>query len=136
MMWGKWPLTLSIVRRKRLFSQNSTWTSSTHGKTFLTLNQPYSRIFHSCGDITFAGEGLQILTHTWYSWPLSSEGSLVCHTYCGMGHPFIMVISKEAWHSHLLPSVLQLSLHYLFLRLRSVVAGISTPNLSLVRQTL
>ena len=33
----------------------------------------HSRIFHSFGDATITGEGLQILTS--YSWPLSSEGS-------------------------------------------------------------
>ena len=26
-------------------------------------------------------------------WPLSSEGSLACHTYCDTWHPFMMVIS-------------------------------------------
>ena len=30
---------------------------------------------------------------------------LPCHTYCDTGHPFIMVISVDLWHSHLLPSV-------------------------------
>ena len=33
-------------------------------------------------------------------WPLSSEGSLVCHTHCDTGHLFIMVISEDQWHSH------------------------------------
>ena len=28
-------------------------------------------------------------------WPLSSEGSIACHTYCDTGHPFIMVISED-----------------------------------------
>ena len=32
------------------------------------------RIFHSYGDVTIAGEGLQILTNARHSWPLSSEG--------------------------------------------------------------
>ena len=32
-----------------------------------------------------------------WSWPLSSEGSLMCHTY--------LVISEDPWHSHLLSSV-------------------------------
>ena len=44
----------------------------------------YSRTFHSCWDVTFAGEGLQTLTYTRHSWPLSSEGSLTCHTHCGL----------------------------------------------------
>ena len=30
---------------------------------------------------------------------------LQCHTYCDTRHPFIMVISEDPWHSHLLPSV-------------------------------
>ena len=28
------------------------------------------------------GEGLQILTYARHSWPLSSEGSFACYTYC------------------------------------------------------
>ena len=67
---------------------------------------------------------------------LSSEGSLAYHTYCDTGHPFIMVISEDPWHSHLLPSVWQWSCHYLFLRLRSVASGIRTPNLPLGSRTL
>ena len=55
----------------------------------------HSRKFHSYGEITIAGEGLQILTGAKHSWPLSSEGSLACHTYCDTGRPFIMVISKD-----------------------------------------
>ena len=30
---------------------------------------------------------------------------LACHIYCDTGHSFIMVVSKDAWHSHLLPSI-------------------------------
>ena len=47
----------------------------------------HSRIFHSYEDVTFAGKGLQILTYARHSWPLSSEGSLRCHTYCDTGTP-------------------------------------------------
>ena len=39
-------------------------------------------IFHSYGNVTIAGEGLQILTYARQSWPLSSEGSLSFHAYC------------------------------------------------------
>ena len=74
-------------------------------------------------------KGFKFFYLTRHSWPLSSEGSLLCHTYCDMGHPFVMIISEEQWHSHLLPSVWQWSCHYLFLQLRSVAAGILTPNL-------
>ena len=70
---------------------------------FLGLSS-HSRIFHSYGDVTITGEGLQILTHARHSWPLSSEDSLACHTYCDTGHPFIMVISENPSCSHLLPT--------------------------------
>ena len=54
--------------------------------------------------ITITCNGLQILTYTRHLWPLSREGSLECHTYCDMWHPFIMVISEDPWYSHVLPS--------------------------------
>ena len=44
------------------------------------------RIFHSNGDVIIIGEWLE--TYAWHSWPLSSEGSLTCHTYCDTGHLF------------------------------------------------
>ena len=49
-----------------------------------------------------------------HSWPLSSEGSMACHTYYNTGHLFIMVISESLWNSHQLPNVYQWSYHYLF----------------------
>ena len=57
---------------------------------------------------------------------------LACHTYC----PFIMDISGDLSHSHLLPSVWQWSCHYLILRVWSVAAGIRTPNPPHARRTL
>ena len=51
--------------------------------------------FHSYGDVTIAGERLQILSYARHSWPLSSEGYLTCHTYCDTGLHFIMVISED-----------------------------------------
>ena len=83
------------------------------------------RIFHSYGDVTIAGEGLQILTYARHPWPLSSEGSLMCHNHCDTGLPFIMVISEDPWHSHLMPTVWRWSCHYLFLRLRSVASSLA-----------
>ena len=61
---------------------------------FVCRLSSHSRIFHSYGDVTITGEGLQILTYARHSWPLSSEGSLACHTYCEMGHPFVMDASE------------------------------------------
>ena len=45
--------------------------------------------------ITIAGEGLQILTCARHSWPLSIEGSIMCHIYFDTRHPFKMVISDD-----------------------------------------
>ena len=87
----------------------------------------HSRIFHSYGDVNIAVEGLQIFTYARHSWPLSSEGSLTCHTYCDMGLPFIMLISQDQWHSHLLLSVWQWSCPYLILWHRSVATRDQTP---------
>ena len=39
-----------------------------------------------------------------HSLPWSSEGSFACRTYCNMRHPFIMVISENPWHWHLMPN--------------------------------
>ena len=38
--------------------------------------------FHSYGDVNITDDGLQILTCSRYSWPLSSSGFLACQTYC------------------------------------------------------
>ena len=60
--------------------------TSAHGeeewqKMFAWGLSSYARIFHSyCEDIITV-EGLQ-MTYAWHSWPLNSEGSLACHTYC------------------------------------------------------
>ena len=70
---------------------------------------------------------LQIFTYNRHSWSLRREGSFTCHTYCDTRHPFMMVISEDTWHSHLLPSVWQWSCHYPFLRLRSVASRIRNP---------
>ena len=49
---------------------------------FVGVNHSTLRIFHSFGDVTTTGEGLQILTYARHSLLFSSEGSLACHTYC------------------------------------------------------
>ena len=71
------------------------------------------RIFHTYGDVTITGEGLQILTYARHLWPLSREGSLACHNYCDKSHLFLMVIFEDPWHSHRLNSVWQKSCHCL-----------------------
>ena len=79
--------------------------------------RPTREFYHAYGDVIIAIEGLLILTYARHSWPLSIEGSLACHTYCDTGHPFIMIICKDTWHAHLLPSVWQWrQFHYLFLK--------------------
>ena len=47
-----------------------------------------------------------------------------------------IVISEDPWHSDRMRSVWQWSCHYRLLRLKSVVAGIRTPNLPLAGWTL
>ena len=44
--------------------------------------RPTRELFTSYGDVTIAGEGVQILTYARHSWLLSSYGSLACHIYC------------------------------------------------------
>ena len=41
------------------------------------------------GDVTFTGDGLQILTSTWHYWPLSNAVSSAFCTYFIMGPPFV-----------------------------------------------
>ena len=94
---------------------------------FLRILSSISRMFHFYGDVTIAGEGLQMLAFARHSWPLSSEGSNTCHTYCDTSLPLIMVISEDPWHSHLLPSVWHWSCLYLFLRLKFVATTDRTP---------
>ena len=55
---------------------------------------------HLIGDVTIAGEELQIFTYARHLWPLSSEVSLPCHIYCDTGHPFIMVIDENPYDNH------------------------------------
>ena len=93
-------------------------------RLFVWSLSSHSRVFHSYGDVSIAGEGLQILTYARHSWPMSSERSLTYHTYCDTDQPFIIVISEDPWHSHLLPSVWQRSYHYLLLRLKELRPGI------------
>ena len=62
----------------------------------------HSRIFHSFGNVTIAGEGLQTVTYARQLWPLSSQGSLTCNTYCDTSQPFIVVMSEDPGHSHFL----------------------------------
>ena len=100
----------------------------TNREDFLGFVLSHSSIFHSYGDITIAGEGLNILNCARHSWPLSSECSVAFHTYCDTGHLFIMVISEDPSHSHLLLSDKQWNCHQLFLRLGYVADGIRTPN--------
>ena len=61
-----------------------------HGPLVVCLGfSSHSRNFHSIGDVTINGEGLQIVSYMYagHLWALSSEGSLACHTYCDTGHP-------------------------------------------------
>ena len=53
----------------------------------------------------------KFFTDTRHSWPMSSEDSLACHTYCDTEHPFTFIMAGYIWSSskildtRLLPSV-------------------------------
>ena len=127
----------TLLKSEICFKSNFHKKSTFCGKICLfVVFRPTREIVHSFADVTIACEGLQILIYARYSWPLSSEGSLACHTYYDTGHPFLIFISEDPWHSHLLPNVKQWACQCLHLRLRSVAAGIPTPNLPLARLTL
>ena len=61
----------------------------------LEFSVPLEIFFHSYGDVTITGEGLQILTYTRHLWPLWSESSLACQTYCDT-HPFKWSCAKTS----------------------------------------
>ena len=52
---------------------------------FVWYLSSHSRILHLYGDATIIGERLQMLTYARHLWPLRSEGSSACHTYCETG---------------------------------------------------
>ena len=127
----------SSIRRQSLCQNQTEYvhvyqTSDTlvfyHTFLFVCLDSSsHSRIFHSSWRRHHCQWRTANLTYVRHSWPLSSEGSLMCYIHCDTGLLFIMVISEDPWHSQLLPSVWQWSYHYLFLRLRSVATGDRTP---------
>ena len=88
----------------------------------------YSRIFQSYGDGTITVEGLRILTFARQSWPLSVpdllwHGASLYNDYVRRSMA-LRPIAERLYNK-------QLSCQYLFLRFRSVAAGIRTFNLSL-----
>ena len=60
----------------------------------------HSRFFHSYGDVTISGKGLQMLTYAWHSWILRSEGILACYIYCDTGHSMIKWSSPSTRDTH------------------------------------
>ena len=61
-------------------------------------------------DINMTGERLQILTNARH---LSSEGFLRAISTVTTGHSFMIIISENPWHSHILPNIWQWSCHLL-----------------------
>ena len=88
---------------KSLFVCLFVWSSTSH-----------SRIFHPYGDVIIIGEGLQILTYTRHSWPLSSEDSLACHTFSHFRETVPLcafvswaVTTCQGWYSNIQPFLMQ-----------------------------
>ena len=75
------------ILRRRMLTEDA--RPPTHTKSHMYdyclfgVFRPTREFFYSFGDVTITGEGLQILTNARHLWPLSSEGSLACQTYCG-----------------------------------------------------
>ena len=66
----------------------------------------HSRIFHSYGDVTIAGVGLQILTYARLSWSLSSKGifivpHLLWHEPTVNNGPKLNTKGQEYWSTYL-----------------------------------
>ena len=96
----------------------------------------HSRIFQSYGAVTNTSEGLQSLTCTRHSWPLNSDGSSKCHTYCDTGQFFIIVISEDPWHSRLMTGRLAVELSLPVLTTKVCPDRVSNPDLPHARRTL
>ena len=74
---------------------------------------PTGKLFTHMETSCITGERLQLMTYAWYSWPLSNESSLACHTYCNTGYPFLMVISENPRHTPISERLVG-SCHFLF----------------------
>ena len=93
-----------------------------------------SRIFHSYGDVTITGSGLQILTYARHSRALSSEGSLACHTYCDTtGHLYYNVHLRGSVTNTCCRAFSNGTVTTRFFRFGSVAVGIPTPQPSACR---
>ena len=96
-----------------------------------------------CGFITLHNlETLPLPVKGFKFWPiLGTQGNWAVRiplraTPVTRGIRFIMVISEDPWHSHMLPSVRQCSFYYLFKRLRSVPHRGSNPDRPHARRTI
>ena len=94
----------------------------TRHSLFVWAFSSHSRIFQSSGDVTIADEGLQILTYARFSWLLSHEGCLPCHTFFDTGIR-LKWSSPRTRDTNLIGERLAVELSNLFLRLRSVAFG-------------
>ena len=98
---------------------------------FSYLILPSWAYISSFGDVTITGEGFQILTYTRHydHWAVMV---LQCAT------PTVTRDIQLLWSYTTTPVAYRLawSCHYLFKRLRSVAAGIRTPNVTHARRTI
>jgi hypothetical protein len=88
-------------RKNRGLASQQVW----HYKIYLKLYgfTSRSRLFHLCGDVTIAGEGLKKLGLARRSGPLSREGSLSCNTcYVRHGASVFPVSSEDRPFNRLL----------------------------------
>ena len=90
----------SLVDISQTAKKIKLWNNNCNDCLFVSNFTSHSRIFHSFGHVTIAGEGLQILPMlgTYGHWAVRVF-LLRVNTHCDTGHPFIMVISEDPWHS-------------------------------------
>ena len=89
----------------------------------------HSRIFHSYGDVTNFDLCSALMDIE--QWGFLNVPHLLWHEASVYN-----VTSEDSWHSHLLLSVKQWICNCMLLRLRSVAAGIRTPNIPHANRTL
>ena len=95
-----------------------------------------TNIFHSYRDVINTGEVVQILTYAQHLLLLSSEGSLALHSFSDTYYPFIWPSSNTLDSHTCCQAFCSGAVTTCLATIRSVAAGIWTPNLPNSRRTL
>ena len=99
-----------------------------------SLKTAIAKLFERFSFFLFLGFVSSLIWRRQQFW--SSDWSLAYYTYCGTRQPFIMAISEDQWHSHLLPYVLAVEVSLAVWTSYVFAAGIWKSNLSHARRTI